>query len=119
MRDQMLNHGLDGPLIATDTGYFQVTFQGPADNLDRIRATDTRPLVEPAVEARLNDRQRKVLEEVLRAGSVASGWLTRELRVTYDTANRDLRGLADLGILVRQGRGRAARYVLRERETGE
>jgi len=26
MRDQMLNHGLNQPLIGTDTGYFQITF---------------------------------------------------------------------------------------------
>ena len=27
MRDQMLDHGLDQPLLGTDTGYFQVTFR--------------------------------------------------------------------------------------------
>ena len=41
MRDQMLNHGLDKPLIGTDTGYFQVTFPGPGENLDRIRVPET------------------------------------------------------------------------------
>ena len=29
MRDQMLNHNLDQPLLDTNTGYFQVTFPGP------------------------------------------------------------------------------------------
>ena len=37
MREQMLNHGLDQPLIGTDTGYFQITFPGPGDDIDRIR----------------------------------------------------------------------------------
>ena len=54
MRDQMLNHGLDKPLIDTDTGYFQVTFPGPGENLDRIRVPETRLIVTPAVEAKLN-----------------------------------------------------------------
>lgn len=43
MRNQMLNHGLDQPLLGTDTGYFQVIFPGPAENLDRIRAPETAP----------------------------------------------------------------------------
>jgi len=61
MRDQMLNHGLGQPLLGTDTGYFQVTFPGPGDNLDRIRVPETRLLVTPAVEARLNDRQKRMV----------------------------------------------------------
>jgi len=36
------------------------------------------------------------------------------LGVTYDTANRDKKGLAEMGILVRVGLGRAAKYVLRD-----
>jgi DeoR/GlpR family transcriptional regulator of sugar metabolism len=54
------------------------------------------------------------LAEVLKSGSVASGWLVKNMQVTYDTANRDLLALAELKILVRQGKGRAAKYVLLE-----
>jgi len=114
MRDQMLNHGLDQPLIGTDTGYFQVIFPGPGDDIDRIRVPEARLLVTPAVEAQLNDRQRKVLAEVVESGFVASGWIVKTLGVTYDTANRDLKALANKGILVRKGSGRAARYILVE-----
>jgi len=35
MRDQMLDHGLDQPVLGTDTGYFQITFPGPGDNIER------------------------------------------------------------------------------------
>ena len=78
MRDQRLNHGLDQPLISAMMGYFQVTFPGPGDSIDRIRVPETRLLVTPAIEAQLNDRQRKSLEEVLKTGSVSSGWLVKE-----------------------------------------
>ena len=117
MTGQMLDHGLDRPLIGTDTGYFQITFPGPAEDVERLRVPEQRLLVTPAVEAQLNERQRKALAEVLRSGFVASGWLVKELDVTYDTANRDLKGLAEMNILTRQGLGRAARYVLREPES--
>ncbi|MBN1984136.1 MAG: DUF4062 domain-containing protein [Chitinivibrionales bacterium] len=112
MRDAMLNHGLDQPLLASDTGYFQVTLPGPGENIERIRVPETRLLVTPAIEAKLNDRQRKAIAEVLKSGAVSSGWLVNNLSITYDTANRDLKGLAELKILIRQGQGRTARYVL-------
>ena len=38
---------------------------------------------------------------------------------TYDTANRDLKGLAEMGMLVRVGLGRAAKYVLRDSDDRE
>jgi predicted HTH transcriptional regulator len=114
MRDQMLNHGLDQPAIGTDTGYFQITFPGPGENVDRIRVPETRLMVTPAIEAQLNERQRKALAEVLKSGSVASGWLVKNMQVTYDTANRDLLALAELKILVRNGKGRASKYILLE-----
>jgi predicted HTH transcriptional regulator len=105
-------------LLGTDTGYFQVTFPGPADNLDRIRVPKASLVVTPAIEAQLNERQKKALTEVLKSGSVSSGWLVKKLHVTYDTANRDLLGLAELSILVRRGKGRASKYLLYETETG-
>lgn len=115
MRDQMLDHGLDQPVLGTDTGYFQITFPGPGENIERIRVTDDRLRVTPAIEAQMNDRQKRALVEVLEVGFVTSGWLVKGLGVSYDTANRDLKGLADLQILARKGQGRSSRYILRER----
>lgn len=112
MQDQMLDHGLDPPLLGTDTGYFQITFPGPGDNIERLRVPEKRLLVTRAVEAQLNERQKKAMREVLESGYVSSGWLVKKLGVTYDTANRDLKGLAELKLLIRQGQGRAAKYVL-------
>src|SRR3990167_1025673 len=64
MRDQMLDHGLDQPLLGTDTGYFQVTFPGPGDDIDRIQVPETSLLVTPAVEAQLNERQKDMVNRL-------------------------------------------------------
>jgi len=113
MRDQMLDHGLDQPLLGTDTGYFQVTFPGPGDNIERLRVPDRQLLVTPAVEAQLNERQRKIMTEAIESGAVTTGWSMEALGVARDTAHRDLVGLVEMGLLVRQGSGRAAKDVPR------
>ena len=112
MRDQMLDHGLDQPLLGTDTGYFQVTFPGPGDNIDRLRVPEKQLLVTPAVEAQLSERQRRVLRHVLETGSVTRRWCVAEFHVANDTAGRDLKSLTDMGLLIPEGRARAVRYVL-------
>lgn len=115
MKDAMLNHGLDEPVYDLVQGYFRVTFNGPGENLERLKPpTGIGSFLSPAVEEQLNKRQKAVLQEVLKSGSVTSGWVVQSERVTYDTANRDLRGLAELNILERQGKGRATKYVLSE-----
>jgi len=113
MREQMLNHGLEPPLIGTDTGYFQVSFPGPGENLDRLRipvGSGTGLL--PAQEERLNARQLKILEEAVLRQSVTSGWCRKTFGVAYDTANRDLLEMVELGLLRREGKGRGTRFVL-------
>jgi ATP-dependent DNA helicase RecG len=111
MHGQMLDHGLDQLLIGTDTGYFQVTFPGPVDNLDRIRVPEARLRVSPAVEASLNERQRAILAHALEAGTVTTRWCMQNLGVARDTVHRDFVGLVELKLLVRKGAGRAAAYV--------
>lgn len=112
MREQMLNHGLEPPVLGTDTGYFQIVFPGPADNIDRLHVSRERLLVTPSVEAQLNDRQKLILAHVLETGSVTRRWCTAEFGVANDTAGRDLRSLAERKLLVLEGEGRAAHYVL-------
>jgi predicted HTH transcriptional regulator len=112
MRDAMLDHGLDEPKIGLQDGFFVVTLPGPAGNYDRIRtpATGSGP-VTPAIEAQLNKRQRRIMARVLSAGMVTRGWCVAEFDVVNDTAGRDLKRLAELGLLELIGKGRAARYV--------
>ncbi len=117
MKAAMLNHGLDEPVYDLTQGYFRVTLKGSGDDLDRLRIpSDVSTGILPAIEVQLNKRQKAALQEVLDSGAVSSGWLVKIEGVTYDTANRDLRGLADLNILVRQGKGRATKYVLASKE---
>lgn len=112
MRDQMLNHGLDQPLLGTDTGYFQVIFPGPGENLDRIRVPETRLMVTPAIEARLNERQKKMLALLAAGEKLTSRRCEQEFGITRDTASRDFALLMELGLADRQGRGRSTSYIL-------
>jgi predicted HTH transcriptional regulator len=111
MREQMLNHGLDQPLLGSDSGYFQITFPGPAENIERLRVPERQLVVTPAVEAQLNERQRKILAHALESGSVTAGWCMETMGVVRDTAHRDLVGLVVLKLLVRKGAGRGVTYI--------
>lgn len=112
MRDAMLNHGLDAPTFAEQDGYFVVTFPGPNGNYDRIKTPEgATGLVPPAVEAQLNDRQKRIMGEVLKSGAVTSGWCRKHLGVAYQTVYRDLGGLVELGLLHPVGRGRSTKYL--------
>ena len=113
MRDQMLDHGLEPPLLGTDTGYFQVTFPGPGENLERIRVPEARLAITPALAARLNARQKKIMAQSAEAGAVSILWCVQTLQVVKDTAHRDLVELVALGLLVRTGRGRNVAYRLK------
>jgi predicted HTH transcriptional regulator len=111
MRDHMLNHGLDQPILSTEMGYFQVTFPGPGDNIERLRVPERRLLVPPTVEAQLNERQRLIVVHALESGAVTTGWCIETMTVARDTAHRDLVALVKLGLLVRKGSGRNTQYV--------
>ena len=114
MREAMLNHGLAEPTITQQDGYFVVTLHGPAGDFDRIKSPSVMAgPVTPAIEAQLNDRQKRIVAHVLATGAVTRGWCVAEFGVANDTAGRDLKGLTELGLLELQGQGRGARYVLK------
>jgi predicted HTH transcriptional regulator len=90
-----------------------VTLPGPKGNYDRLKTpTNAAGLITPAIEAQLNERQRKIVIHVQQPGLVTRGWCVAEFKVANDTAGRDLKELTKMGILSPQGKGRAARYVL-------
>jgi ATP-dependent DNA helicase RecG len=115
MREQMLDHGLDQPLLGTDTGYFQVTFPGPSGNIERLRVPERRLLVTPAVESKLNERQKAMVSILVRGEALTSRRCEEEFGVTRDTINRDFDILMELGLAVKEGRGRSTRYILAQK----
>lgn len=112
MRDQMLNHGLDRPLLGTDTGYFQVIFLGPGDDLDRIRVRDEQLRVTPAVETQLNDRQKKMLQWMAEGHELTSRRCEAEFGVTRPVTASDFKKLVELRLAEKLGGGRSTRYRL-------
>lgn len=114
MRDKMIDHGLEQPRLATDTGYFQVIFSGPGDDLKRLRvpAGETGKTVPPSVEEQLNDRQRKMAALLVKGEELTSQKCEKLFAVTRDTATRDFARLIELGIAEKKGAGRATRYIL-------
>lgn len=114
MRDAMLNHGLDAPALSQQDGYFVVSFPGPAGDYERLKVPSgaTGPIT-PALEAQFNKRQRTIMLQVQKTGTVSSGWCQQRFKVVRDTANRDLTGLVSLGLLKSVGKGRGVRYVLK------
>ncbi|MFZ7125121.1 MAG: ATP-binding protein [Desulfobacterales bacterium] len=112
MQDQMLDHGLDKPLIGTEMGYFQITFPGPADNIERLRTPEKTLMVTPALEAKLNKRQKQMVALLVRGEVLTSRRCEEEFGVTRDTANRDFKILMGLGLAIREGKGRSTVYIL-------
>jgi ATP-dependent DNA helicase RecG len=111
MRDQMLNHGLDQPVLGTDTGYFQVTFPGPGENMERIRTPEKQLSVTPAIEAQLNERQKKMVALLAAGEKLTSRRCEEEFGITRETASKDFGLLLELGLSKREGRGRSTSYV--------
>ena len=113
MTGQMLDHGLDRPLIGMDTGYFQVTFPGAGDDLERIRVPEARLKVTPAVEARLNERQRKMMQWLAEGRELTSRRCEAEFGVTRPITSGDFGKLVELGLAEKLGAGRSTRYRLK------
>ena len=111
MRDQMLDHGLDQPLLGTEMGYFQVTFPGPGDNIERLRVPEPQLRVTPAVEAQLNERQKEMILLLMQGETLTSRLCEEHFHITRDTAARDFKLLLELGLAKKEGKGRSVRYV--------
>ena len=118
MASQMLDHGLDRPLIGSDTGYFQITFVGPGGDIDRLRVPESRLRVTPAVEAQLNDRQRTMMRWLVEGKELTSRQCEAEFGVTRMTTSGDFKKLVELELAEKLGAGRSTRYRLKgERES--
>ena len=117
MRDQMIDHGLDQPRLATDTGYFQVIFSGPGNDLKRLRAPagQTGEIVRPSVQEQLTERQREMVAMLVRGEELTSKSCQRKFKVSGPAVYADFETLLRLGLARRIGAGRSTRYVLQAR----
>lgn len=113
MHNQMLDHGLDQPLIGTNTGYFEITFPGPGDNIERLRFPKERLLVTPMVEAQLNERQRKMMQWLAEGKELTSRQCEAEFGVTRPITSGDFGKLVEMGLAEKLGAGRSTRYRLK------
>ena len=114
MRDRMIDHGLPPPLLATDTGYFQVIFPGPGEDLKRLRvpAGQGGQMVPPSVEAQLTKRQRAMVALLVKGEELTSLKCVQRFQITRETVNQDFSRLVELGIAHKHGAGRSTRYAL-------
>jgi ATP-dependent DNA helicase RecG len=110
MRDLMINHGLEQPTIGTDTGYFQVVFPGPGNNIDRLTVPRAQLVVTPAIEAQLNERQKKMLKWLVDGKELTSRQCEAEFGITRPVTAQDFSKLVELGLAERIGAGRSTRY---------
>ncbi len=63
------------------------------------------------MEAKLNERQKKIMMQVHTQGIVTTTWVVNRLKVVRDTARRDFGLLVKLGLLDRKGAGRSIHYI--------
>jgi ATP-dependent DNA helicase RecG len=90
----MLNHGLDEPLITIADNEVVVVLRGPGEDMNRIRIPENITAgLSPTVAATLNERQKTVLAEIDKNGTVSTGWITKTLGIVKDTAAMDIKEL--------------------------
>jgi predicted HTH transcriptional regulator len=111
MKAAMLGHGLDEPKLSVDEDYFVVTLPGPGDDLGRIRVPSNQ---DNQVIEQLSERQQKIVQQAVMAGSVTASWCVENLQVSRNTAFLDIDHLTKIKYLRKIGTGRGTKY-----ESGE
>lgn len=61
----------------------------------------------------LNERQKKAIEYIRKKGSIAKSEYVKLNKISHKTAHLELRGLCEKKLLVREGKGRATKYLLK------
>ena len=107
----MFNHGLDEAKITQEDGFFVVILPGPDGNYDRLNvpAGVTGPIT-PAIEAQLNDRQKKMAGLLAAGEELTSRRCEMEFGVTRPVTAKDFGSLIKLGLAEKVGSGRSTRY---------
>ena len=91
-----------------------MALRGPGEDMNRIRISENITAgLSPSVAAKLNERQKVVLAEIVKNGTVSTGWITTTLGIVKDTAARDIKELVVYGLIVPKGQGQGRHYVLK------
>ena len=113
MRDAMLDHGLDEPTYTEQDGYFVATFAGPNGNYDRLKVPEgTVGFVTPAIEARLNERQKDMIGRLISGEELTSRKCQKFYKLSAQAVYEDFQKLIRLGVIRKIGSGRSTRYEL-------
>lgn len=89
-----------------------MTLKGSGADLDRLRIpAGTASGILPGIEEQLNDRQKAILSEITKTGSVSTKWCVKTLNVVRDTAVRDINELIAYGLIEPIGKGRGRHYA--------
>ena len=107
MKAAMLGHGLDEPKLEIDDDYFLVTLPGPGEDLGRIRVPATQ---DKQSIGHLSERQQKIVQQAVMAGSVTASWCVENLQVSRNTAFLDIDHLTKIKYLRKIGTGRGTKY---------
>jgi len=98
-------YGLREPDFDYDKGFFAVTLYGRELTPVQIRTSRT-------VLTQLSPRQRQLLDIIDQHSRITSGEWAARTGISKETANQDFKGLVDLQLIVRMGKGRSTYYVL-------
>lgn len=105
MRDHLVNRGLPPPQFSIESGYFIVTFYEAEVGLGKVR-------IAPELQAKLTERQKKILDLARERGRVDRAGIVAALKVSKNTVARDLEDLVSLGVMEQRGKGPSTHYVL-------
>jgi ATP-dependent DNA helicase RecG len=112
MKKLMREHGLEEPEFSEEGDFFVVKFYGPGENiLDLVSDIPEERMVDLR-ELGLNDRQIKALAMMVNEGKVFTNEIYQEtFDISKNTALRDLRSLLKAKQIIREGRGKATKYM--------
>lgn len=105
MRDILKSHGLPQPQFNIESGYFVVSFLGQKRESGELS-------IDSELLGKLDDRQKQIVGWVQKKGRVTRAECVSMLKVSQNTAKRDLGSLIKRGVLEQKGSGPSTYYVL-------
>ena len=114
LRGMIGKTGLKNIDVAMSDGYLELTLYGPGEKIDELPLPPViiDQFVAKSKAAPLNERQRKMMEQLLAGETLTSSDSMKVYGVSRDTTASDFKTLVATGIAEKVGGGRSTRYVL-------